>query len=313
MKDLRGSEKGILVLDAGDLLFKKYLNPIPENELTGMAEKAHLIIESFNLMGYDAMGIGDDDLTLGKEFLLEMSKKANFSFLCSNLLDETSGKNLFQTSLIKEINGLRIGMFSLLSPDFFTSPSDPRKKGLNFRSPIETAKAMVEELKPKTDLIILLSHLGYPKDIGVAQTVPGINMILGGHTGINLPFPPVIKNIIILQTASRGMFGGRLNLLFYNKEPIFYNSATRISLENSLKNYDERLNSKGIPEAERTQLRKAKEETERTLKELRSKNQFMNQIISLHEQMKDDPDIKRMVDAYKAKTQTTENPVSPKS
>ncbi len=136
-----------------------------------MAGKTHLIIESFNLMGYDAMGIGDDDLTLGKEFLLEISRKANFPFVCSNLLDEASGKNLFQTFLIKEINGLRVGLFSLLLPDFFTSPSDPRKKGLNFRSPLETAQAMVRELKPKTDLIILLSHLGYAKDIELAQRV----------------------------------------------------------------------------------------------------------------------------------------------
>jgi len=312
VKDLRESEKGILVSDAGDLLFKKYVNPIPENELTAMAGKAHLIIESFNLMGYDAMGIGDDDLTFGKEFLLEISRKANFPFLCSNLLDEASGKNLFQTSLVKEINGLRIGLFSLLSPDFFTSPSDPRKKGLNFRSPIETAEAMVRELKPKTDLIILLSHLGYAKDIEFAQRVQGINVISGGHTGINLPYPPVIKNIIILQTASRGMFGGRLDLLFYNSEPVFYNSATRLSLENNLKSYNERLSSKAMPEAERTQLRKAKEEAERTLSQLRGKNQFMNRIISLQEQMKDDPDIKKSVEAYKAKTETTETPTTPK-
>ena len=302
----------MLVLDAGDLLFKKYLNPLPENEFAAMAGKAHLIIESFNLMGYDAMGIGDDDLTLGKEFLLEISKKANFPFLCSNLLDEASGKTLFQTSLVKEINGLRVGLFSLLSPDFFSSPSDPRKKGLNFRSPIETAQAMVRELKPKTDLIILLSHLGYAKDIEIAQRVQGINVISGGHTGINLPYPPVIKNIIILQTASRGMFGGRLDLLFYNNEPVFYNSATRLSLENNLKSYNERLSSKAMPEAERTQLRKAKEEAERTLNQLRGKNQFMNRVISLHEQMKDDPEIKKSVEAYKAKTQTTETPTTPK-
>jgi len=312
VKDLRESEKGILVLDAGDLFFKKYTVPVRESELKGMAEKAHLIIESFNLMGTDAMGIGDDDLTLGKEFLLEISKKANFPFLCSNLLDEASGNTLFQTSLVKEINGLRVGLFSLLSPDFFSSPSDPRKKGLNFRSPIETAQAMVRELKPKTDLIILLSHLGYAKDIELAQRVQGIHVISGGHTGINLPYPPVIKNIIILQTASRGMFGGRLDLLFYNNESVFYNSATRISLENNLKSYNERLNSKGIPEAEKSQLRRAKEEAERTLNQLRGKNQFMNRVISLHEQMKDDPEIKRSVEAYKAKTQTTENPVPPK-
>ena len=277
-----------------------------------MGEKAHLMIESFNLMGYDVVGIGDDDLTLGKEFLLEISKKANFPFLSTNLFDEASGKNLFQPSLIKKVNGLRIGIFSLLSPDLFTNPSDPRKKGLSIRPPIEAAQAMVKELKPKTDLIILLSHLGYAKDIELAQSAQGINIIVGGHTGINLVYPLVIKNTIILQTASRGMFGARLDLLFHNDEPIFYNSATKVSLENNLRNLNQRLNVQGTPEAEKAQLEKAKEETERTLNQIQNKNRFTNHIIALQQQMKEDPDIKKLVDAYKAKTQTTANPVSPK-
>jgi 2',3'-cyclic-nucleotide 2'-phosphodiesterase (5'-nucleotidase family) len=312
VKDLRESQKGVLVLDSGDLLFKKYMNPIQENELKGMTEKAQLIVESFNLTGYDAIGIGDDDLTLGKEFLLEISKKANFPFLSSNLLNEASGKVLFQSSLIKEINGLRIGIFSLLSPDFFTGPSDPRKKGLTIRQPIEVAQAMVKELKPKADLIILLSHLGYVKDIEMAQTVRGINIIVGGHSGINLVYPPVMKDTMILQTASRGMFGARLDLFFYNNEPIFYNSATKISLENNLKNINQQLNSKEILEIEKDQWRKAKEDTERTLNQLRGKNEFTNNIIPLQDQMKEHPDIKKMLEAYRGKAQTTENPVSPK-
>jgi len=312
VKDLRESEKGILVLDSGDLLFKRFFNPIPENELKGISEKAHLIIESLNLIGYDAIGIGEDDLTLGKEFLVEISKKANFPFLSSNLFDEASGNTLFRSSIIKEVNGLRIGIFSLLSPEFFTGPSEPRKKGLMLRPPIEVAQEMVKELKPKTDLILLLSHLGYGKDIEVAQTVPGIHIIVGGHTGINLPYPPVIKNIVILQTTSRGMFIGRLDLLFNNNEPIFYNSATKISLENNLSQITQRLNSKETPEAEKAQWRKSKEETERTLTQLRGKNQFTNHIIPLQDQMKEDPNIKTLVDAYKAKFQKAENPPVPK-
>jgi len=288
------------------------MNPIQENELKGMTEKAQLIVESFNLTGYDAIGIGDDDLTLGKEFLLEISKKTNFPFLSSNLLNEASGKVLFQSSLIKEINGLRIGIFSLLSPDLFMGPSDPRKKGLAIRQPIEVAQAMVKELKPKTDLIILLSHLGYVKDIELAQTIQGINIIVGGHTGINLIYPLVIKDTMILQTASRGMFGARLDLFFYNNEPIFYNSATKISLENNLTSINQRLNSKETPEVEKDQWRKAKEDTERTLNQLQGKNEFINNIIPLQDQMKEHPDIKKMLEAYRGKAKTTENPVSPK-
>jgi hypothetical protein len=59
-------------------------------------------------------------------------------------------------------------------------------------------------------------------------------------------------------------------------------------------------------------LRKAKEEAERTLNQFQGKNQFMNRLISLHEQMKDDPEIKKSVEAFKAKSQNTENPVPPK-
>jgi 2',3'-cyclic-nucleotide 2'-phosphodiesterase (5'-nucleotidase family) len=312
VKDLRESEKGILLLDSGDLFFKKYLHPIPENEMKMMSEKAHLIIECLNLMGYDAIGIGDDDLVLGKEFLLEISKKANFPFLSSNLLDERSGKPLFQSSLIKESHGLRIGIFSLISPEFFTGPSDPRRKDLSFRSPVETAQSMVKELKPKTDLIVLLSHLGYAKDIELVQTVEGINFILGGHTGINLVYPPLIRNTAVLQTPSKGMFGARLDLRLYNNEPIFYNSATKISLENNLTRINHRLNSKETPEVEKVQWQKAKEDTERTLNQLQGKNVFTNTIIPLQEQMKDHPEIKRMVEAYKAKNQMTENPLPPK-
>jgi 5'-nucleotidase len=301
VKEAREKEKGVLVLDAGDLLFKKFFNPIPENELKMVTQKAHLIIESFNLINYDAMGIGDDDLSLGKEFLVEISKRANSPFLSSNLLDEESGKLLFQPYLLKKIQGLRIGIFSLLSPDFFQGPSDPRRKGMTFRNPIETAQSIVKELQPKTDLIILLSHLGYPKDVEMAQVVQGIHFIIGGHTGINLTYPPPIKNTIILQTAPRGMYAGRLDLTFYNNESIFYNTMTKRSLENNLTHLKNRLNSTQTPEAEKAQLRKSKEDIERTLGQLQGKNEFINMILPLNEQIKDHPDIMKMVDEYKSK------------
>lgn len=302
----------MLVLDAGDLLFKKFSNPIPENELKMATDKAHLIIGSFNLMGYDALGIGDDDLTLGKEFLLEISKKAEFPFLSSNTFDEASEKLLFQPYLIKEINGLRIGIFSLLSPDFFLGQSDPRRKGIVVRPPVEVAQNMVKELQPKTDLIILLSHLGYPKDVELAQIVLGIHLIVGSHTGLNLINPHIIKNTIILQTPPRGMSAGRLDLTLINAESIFYNVANKRNLENNLNNLKNRLNSTQASEAEKAQLQKSKEETERSLKQLHGKNEFTHTMLPLSENMKDHPDILKMIDEYKSKYPETPKPIAPK-
>ncbi|MFB3885489.1 MAG: hypothetical protein ACE144_09695 [Thermodesulfobacteriota bacterium] len=290
------------MLDAGDLLFRKFSSPIPEKELKMAAEKAHLMIECFNFLGYEGLGIGDDDLNLGKEFLVGISKKANFAFLSSNVIDEGPGKILFHPYIIKRVNGLRVGIFSLLSPDSFLGQGDPRRKGLAFRSPVETAQSMVKELQPKTDLILLLSHLGYQKDMELAQTVSGIHFIVGSHTGINLPFPPGVNNkTIILQTVPKGMYAGRLDLTLYNHEPTFFNRMSRQTMEQNLKALNARLSEAKAPEGDKIQWRKLKEEIERALGQFHGKNEFINSLLPLSEEIKDHPDIKKMIEAFRSR------------
>ena len=295
-------------MDAGDLLFKKYSAPLPEKESKASMQKAYLIIDSFNLMGYDAMGIGDDDLNFGKDLLLKISKRVKFPIISSNVFDEGSEKPLFQTSVVKEISGLRIGIFSLLSPDAFVGPSDPRRKGLIIQPPVETAQRMVDELGPKTDLVILLSHLGYPKDVELAQTIDGIHIIVGGHTGVNLTNPPVIKNTLIVQNSSKGMYGTRLDLNFLHSRTTFYNTATKRSMENSLRNLKQRLIGGMASEAEKDQWRRAKESVERALQQLEGKNCFTSSYTPLSEGKKDHPEIKQMIEAYKSKFKIEEEP-----
>jgi 2',3'-cyclic-nucleotide 2'-phosphodiesterase (5'-nucleotidase family) len=128
---------------------------------------------------------------------------------------------------------------------------------------------------------------------------------------MSLPYPPAL-NTIILQAGARGMFAGRLDLSFYNNEPLFHNSAKKVSLENDLHHINQRLTSKETAEVEKVQLRKTKEETERTLNQLRNGNQFTNRILPLQDQMKEDPDLRNLIEAYKAKTRATEPPVLPK-
>ncbi|OGP56555.1 MAG: hypothetical protein A2162_08675 [Deltaproteobacteria bacterium RBG_13_52_11b] len=217
------------------------------------------------------------------------------------MIDEESGKPLFHPYLIKEVNGLKIGIFSLLSPEVFLGPTDPRRKGFTLRPPVEVAQAMVKELQPKTDLILLLSHLGYPKDMEVGQTVSGIHLIVGGHTGMNLTYPPVIKNTVILQSGSKGMYAARFDLTLHGNELTFYNTAIKRSLENNLVNIRNRLNAPGVIESQKVQLRKTQEDIEKKLVEFRGKNEFKNVIFALTEQMKDDPQILKMIEAYKSK------------
>jgi 2',3'-cyclic-nucleotide 2'-phosphodiesterase (5'-nucleotidase family) len=251
-------------------------------------------------------------LSLGKEFLIGISKKAKFPFLSSNVVDEESGKLLFQPSLVKEINGMRVGIFSLLSPDVFLSATDLRKKGLIIRNPIEAAQSMIKELQPRTDLLILLSHLSYPKDVELAQTVSGIHFIIGSHTGANLIYPPLIKSTYILETAPKGMYVGRLELNFFNHAFSFYNSTEKRSLESRSNYIKHRLMAKETPEHERAQWQKAKEDTERALSLLQGKNELTNIIFPLRTDMKDHPEIQKMVEEYKSKYPETGKTASPK-
>ncbi len=304
------TDKEILLLDAGDLFFKKYSTPCPEGEIKGLSEKALLVLKSFDLMGYHAIGIGDDDLSLGKNFLMDLSKTSKIPFLSSNVIDEDSGKTLFHRYLIREVKGLKIGIFSLLSQDVFLSPSDPRKKGLILRDAVETAHEIVKELSPKTDLIILLSHLSYPKDVELVQKTSGIHIIVGAHTGNHLTNPPVIKNTIVLQTASQGKYAGRLDLTLLSKEASFYNENTKRSWETNLRIISAQLRSPAASEAQKAQWQKAKERYESALQQLEGKNPFTNILTPLSQQVKDHPEINKMVEAYKSKfPQKIEPPV----
>ncbi len=273
-----------------------------------MEEKARLILKSLDLMGYQAVGIGDDDLSLGKKFLLELSKASNVTFISSNLTDEF-GKPLFRRYIIKDVDGLKIGIFSLIAPEVFLGQPDPRKKGLIIQDPVETTQEMVRELGPQTDLIILLSHLSYPKDVDLAQKISGIHIIVGGHVGVNLSNPMVINDKIILQTSSRGMYAGRFDLTLLNKRNAFYNIATKRSLETNLNRFQSQLASAQASEAEKAQWQKAKENTEKALQQLKGKNYFTNTISPLGQQVEDHPDIKNMVDAYKSKFPETSEPI----
>jgi 2',3'-cyclic-nucleotide 2'-phosphodiesterase (5'-nucleotidase family) len=212
VQSARKTRKESLLLDSGDLFFDRYRKEIRAEDVTAQSEKAHLILKCYNLLVYDAMGIGDDDLSLGKDFLVDLSKNAGFPFISSNLMDKETGEALFKTHVIKETWGLRIGIFSLLSPYFFSGESDPRTRGIVFREPLEEAKTILSKIRPEADLVVLLSHLGYTADIDLAETLPGIDVIVGGHSGRSLSYPMRIRDTIIVQVGSKGLHVGELHL-----------------------------------------------------------------------------------------------------
>jgi 2',3'-cyclic-nucleotide 2'-phosphodiesterase (5'-nucleotidase family) len=230
VQGVRETWRESLLLDSGDLFFDKYRKAIRAEDVTAQSDKALLILKCYNLLGYDALGIGDDDLSLGKDFLVDLSKNAGFPFISSNLMDQETGEALFRTHVIKETGGLRIGIFSLVSPYFFSGESDSRIRGILFRPPLEEAKSILGKIRPETDLIVLLSHLGYTADIELAETVPGIDVIIGGHSSLSLSYPTQVKDTIIIRVGSKGLHVGELHLQLAPDR----SSSHRSTLKNSI-------------------------------------------------------------------------------
>ena len=110
-------------------------------------------------MGYDVVNVGEKDLMMGVKFLSEVSPKAKFSFVSTNLVNKNTGKCVFKPYVIKEVAGLRVGILGLLD-DQFKLTLQEENPGLNITDPTSALKTTMKGLREYCDFIIVLSQLG---------------------------------------------------------------------------------------------------------------------------------------------------------
>jgi 2',3'-cyclic-nucleotide 2'-phosphodiesterase (5'-nucleotidase family) len=176
------------------------------------------LVDFANLVNLDGLGLGEQELALGKENWDRLKKQAKFPLVLSNLVD-AEGKPFFTPSLILNRGGLKIGVLALISPGLFPGSVTATFPGLRLKDPIATAQDLVRELKPQVDLIVLLSHLGMEADEKIPAQVEGINLIIGSHPGIQLFSPIEIKDTLIVQTGEQGKYIGRLDFKVTGTSP----------------------------------------------------------------------------------------------
>ena len=256
-------------------------NPLSERTRDQSLKKAEQVIKAFNIIGCDAQNVGDNDLAEGKEYLLERADESNFPFISANLIDTTSGKPLFEPYVIKEVDGLRIGIFGLITYRAKLGTPD-----LLIDDPYETAKRVVSELKEKCDLVIALTHLGVNDDKKLAQQVPGINIIVGGHSSSKLETPLRVNDTVILQAYLQGRYLGRLDLTIRNGSLDFFD-AMSVSIPQNILDPEGSQASAGVSDAS--------QEQEQNLE----RSQYINTLVIMDGNVKDDPEVQELVDEYK--------------
>jgi 5'-nucleotidase len=220
VKKIRQQERNVLLLDAGDVF-----QGTPWFDVYGGKVDLKLMTE----MGYDAMTIGNHEFDRGPDGFAEAAKKAGFPVITSNYDVRNTPMNPFvRRLLVKEVEGFRIGIFGLgIQLDGIVPAS--LHGNVQHRDPAAWANGMVNSLRDfhKCDYVICLSHLGYRYDDGriddikLARKVPGIDLIIGGHTHTFLDHPHEITdpdgNITrITQMGHGGVRLGRIDLHFDN-------------------------------------------------------------------------------------------------
>jgi hypothetical protein len=265
-------------------------------------------------MGYNVVNVGEKDLMMGLKFFYDVSQKAKFPFISTNLVDKKTEKGIFKPYVIKEIAGVRIGIFGLLD-DIFNPSLQEKETGLTILEPLSISKTVTRSLREYCDLIVVLSQLGESKDKKLAKENPQIDLILGGGGESKRAVRDRVNEVPIYRLEPRGGYLGRIDYtLADTKKPIkFLISRERDEMEKRL----ERLITRSIQmksemaKSGKQEEMKVKElrfleskqkELEKTLLAFEEKNFYKHTSIPVQLSVKDDPKIMKGVEIYHAES-----------
>lgn len=217
VKQYRADHPGVLLFDCGD-----FSQGTPYYNMF----RGELEVKMMNLMGYDAMTIGNHEFDFGLENMARLFRMADFPVVCANY--EVAGtplEGLVKPYVVLERQGVRVGVFGL-SPRVEGLVQAANCEGIVYRDPIPVAREMARLLRKeeRCDVVICLSHLGlYGSGLGdagdevLAAQTEGIDLILGGHSHTFLERPAFYENasgqeVPVMHTGRNGVYVGELTL-----------------------------------------------------------------------------------------------------
>jgi len=220
VKELRDDATNVLLLDAGD----QFQGTLFYSLYKGEASKIFM-----NMLGYDAMTLGNHEFDDGPQELAPFVSGLDFPVVSANVKVENEPllRDLIEPWVILDVDRHKVGILG------FTTQEVPMvsKPGPNvvFEDIASSAQEVVDELEGQdVNIIIALSHSGLGKDMEIAGSVDGIDIIVGGHTHSLLsntdenaegPYPVMVTSpsgepVLIVTAKSWGQYLGHLEVQF---------------------------------------------------------------------------------------------------
>jgi sulfur-oxidizing protein SoxB len=230
IKKIRANRPGALLLDGGDTW---------QGSATALWTKGQDMVDAAKLLGVDVM-TGHWEFTLGAERVKQVVDndfKGKVDFVAQNIKTIDFGDPVFQSYVIKQINGIPVAIIGQAFP--YTPIAHPRylTPDWTFGIQDDTMQEVVDVARAKgAQVVVVLSHNGMDVDLKMAGRVNGIDAILGGHTHDGVPAPIVIRNsggqTLVTNAGSNGKFlgvmdfdvkGGKVVDIKYKLLPVFSN------------------------------------------------------------------------------------------
>jgi len=256
--EVKAEGGSVLLLSGGDIN-----TGVPESDL----QDAEPDFIGMNMIGYDAMAIGNHEFDNPLDVLAKQEGWANFPFLAANIYKD--GERMFDAYKIFNKDGIKIAVIGLTTEDTANIGNPEFISELEFKDPKVEAKKVIAELKEKhnPDVIIAATHMGHylngdngsnaPGDVQLARYLDegDLDMIVGGHSqepvcmeGENqyADFKPgqackpdQQNGTDIVQAHEWGKYVGRADYTFKNGEFTLQSySLIPVNLKKKVKNAD---------------------------------------------------------------------------
>ncbi|KIC43958.1 5'-nucleotidase [Ruegeria sp. ANG-S4] len=209
------ADENVLLLDAGD----PFQGSLFYTTYKGAAEA-----EFMEAIGYDVMAVGNHEFDDGPAGLATFIDAVSFPVISGNLDLSSSAelKDKVLNHVVLDVGGQKVGIISALATD--TVDTSSPGKDVVFQDEIESLKADVASLQEEgVDIIIALNHVGLAKDIEIAEQVPGLDLVIGGHShsllsntqeGASGAYPMMVGDVPVVQAYAYSKYLGEVTLTF---------------------------------------------------------------------------------------------------
>lgn len=192
---LRTIDPSLLIFSAGD---NRTGNPINDKYIL----QGYPMVALMNQVGFNGSALGNHEFdALSLRRLIGLS---NFRYICANAFPSDSSGIKIVPCQVFDVEGLKVGVIGCiqLNPKGIPSTHPDNLNGISFK-PAEEILPQYEYLSKECDATILLSHLGYPDDIKMAEQFPWLDLIIGGHTHTQLNGNEVKNGVLITQNRNK--------------------------------------------------------------------------------------------------------------